>query len=127
VPIPAGESYFNAVAALPGRGNYALPDGSTYSVPVMTAGIGEATSAELTFRGGSQAPTNLAAIVLELDDDSSLVTEKPRPQMGMRGHPLKVPIATSLATAHGVLPLLVGAMDAERTALHFWVGGINRK
>lgn len=126
VPVPPGEVYFNAVASLGSRAEYTASTDAVYTVPVMNRKIGEAATVEVSFRGPAAAPTNVAAIAYELDDANSLGVENPRPMSGLRGHSLSIPITTSLSTASGVVPLLIGAMDADRTVMHFWVGGVNR-
>jgi hypothetical protein len=125
VPVPPGEVYFNAVAAMPTHANFYDPTGTAYSVPAMNAKIGQPASAQISFRGGAAVPSKLLAVALELDDASSLSVERPTVVMGARGQTVAAAVATS-GTKAGLLPLVIGATDAAETAVHFWVGGINR-
>jgi hypothetical protein len=125
VPVPPGEVYFNVVAAMNDRATYTTSGGSVVTVPVMKAGVGQAISARATFRGGANAPTELRAAAFEVDDSSSTFTEVPVAVNGLRGQTVSLPIATS-SPASGVLPLIIGATDATRAAVHLWVGGVNR-
>jgi hypothetical protein len=127
VPVPPGEIFFQAVAELSDRAPYVSPSNGSISVPVMKAGIGLSASARVSFRGGVGAPTALAAVTFEVDDATSLGLEQPVVAKGDLGRTVTAQIAVSSSTASGVLPLLIGATDAERRVLHFWVGGINRK
>lgn len=126
VPVPAGEIYFNAVAAMPSHASYKDPSGMSLSVPVTNAKIGQAASARVTFRGSAGAPTTLHAAAFELDDPGSLAVEVPAVIRGTLGATVAAPVATSQATTTGVVPLVIAATDAARTAIHLWVGGINR-
>ncbi len=126
VPVPEGEIYFNAVAAMPDHGNFQDPSGATFSVPVVNAKIGQASSARFSFRGSAAAPATLFAAAFELDDPQSLVVEVPTVVTGTLGRTLSVPVTTSQSTTTGVVPLVIAATDASRTAVHLWVGGINR-
>ncbi|HEY8926851.1 MAG TPA: hypothetical protein VIU64_20850, partial [Polyangia bacterium] len=76
VPVPAGEVYFNASAELPAHGDLVSPTTKqTYSVPVLQAAVGAQVSAQVTFRGGAGAPTDLRAVAFEIDDPTSTQTE----------------------------------------------------
>jgi len=125
VPVPAGEVYFNAAADLPSRGDVITETKQTYSVPVLQASIGAPLSAHLTFHGGPGAPTDLRAVALEIDDATSIQTERPTPITGKLGQSATASIATSSSTVSGVVPLIVGATSGHD--LHLWVGGVDRR
>jgi hypothetical protein len=111
---------------MPDHGNFQDPSGATFSVPVVNAKIGQASSARFSFRGSAAAPATLFAAAFELDDPQSLVVEVPTVVTGTLGRTLSVPVTTSQSSTTGVVPLVIAATDASRTAVHLWVGGINR-
>ena len=125
LPVPPGEVYFQAVGDLPEHGAFQDLNGVDHSVPVMSAGVGVAASAHVSFRGGTGAPTDLKAVAFELDDETSLGIEKPTPVMGKLGQAISLPIATSSLTTAGVVPLIIGASSGHGD-LHVWVGGVHR-
>jgi hypothetical protein len=126
VPIPQGEIYFNAVAAMPTYANYYDRFGMAYSERAMDAGVGLPVSAQISFQGGPMAPGSIAAVAFELDDVSSLSVEQPTEVMGAVGQTSAAPVAASDPTKTGLVPLVIRATDATHTAVHYWVGGINR-
>jgi hypothetical protein len=126
VPVPAGEVYFNAVADMPTHAKFFDPIGMAYSVPAMSAKIGQAAAAQISFRGGAGAPTKLLGAALEMDAADSFGLERPTTVMGSLGQRVAAPVATS-ATQAGLVPLVIAATDEARTAVHLWVGGINRE
>lgn len=128
VPVPPDEVYFNAVATMGDRGSYTLSAGGserTYSVPVVNARIGETAKAEISFRGGPAAPSALFAAVFEVDDLTRIELKRPMPELGTRGQMALLEIAKTQSKV-GVVPLVVGTTDAAKTAVHYWVGGVNR-
>ena len=126
VPVPWGEVYFNAVAAMPTKANYYDRLGRASSVSAMDATIGLPVSAQISFRGGPRTPNPLTAVAFELDDATSLRVEQPTEVMGAPDQTIAAPVATSAPMKTGVVPLVIRATDAAHTAVHFWVGGINR-
>lgn len=126
VPVPPGEVYFNAVAAMPIRATYYDRVLRAYSVPAMDARVGLAVSAQISFRGGRTAPSPLTAAAFELDDATSLSVEQPMEVTGAPGQTVLAPVATSAPMETGLVPLVIRATDAAQTAVHYWVGGINR-
>jgi hypothetical protein len=125
VPVPPGEVYFNAVAAMPTLVDYD-PFGETYPLPAMDAEVGLPVSAQISFRGGPTAPSPLTAVAFELDDAGSLSVEQPAEVMGAPDQAVAAPVATSAPMASGLLPLVIRATDAAHSAVHYWVGAINR-
>jgi hypothetical protein len=125
VPVPPGEVYFNAVAAMPTQVDYLDRFGRTYPLGAIDATVGQAVSAQITFRGGSMAPSQLLGSAFETYDASGLSVEPPTVVMGAPGETVAAPVATS-ATTTGLLPLVISATDETQTAVHYWVGGINR-
>jgi hypothetical protein len=127
VPVPPGETYFQAIAEMPNQASYVSPWNDTVSVSVMNAGVGMATSARVVFRTGMSAPAVLAAAAFEVDDASSVGVEIPMEVTGAPGRQVTAQIAVSSNTASGVFPLMIRATDSNRQVVHLWVGGIERK
>jgi len=125
VPVPPGEVYFNAVAAMPTHVD-SNRFGAAYSLPAMEAEVGQPVSAQISFRGGPTAPSPLTAVAFEIDDAGSLNVEQPTEVIGAPEQTLAAPVAASAPMTTGLLPLVIRATDAAHTAVHFWVGGINR-
>jgi hypothetical protein len=92
----------------------------------MDAQVGLPVSAQISFRGGATTPSPLTAVAFERDDASSLIVEQPTEVRGGPGEAIAAPVATSASTTTGLVPLVLRATDAAHTAVHFWVGGINR-
>jgi hypothetical protein len=90
------------------------------------AEVGQPVSAQISFRGGPTAPSPLTAVAFELDDVGSLSVEQPTEVIGAPDQTVAAPVATSAPTASGLLPLVIRATDAAHTAVHCWVGAINR-
>lgn len=126
VPVPPGEVYFNAVAAMPTHADYYDRWGVVHLLPALDAKVGMPVSAQISFRGGPTSPNPLTAVAFERDDVSSLSVEGPTEVMGAPGQTVSAPVATSAAMKTGLVPLVIRATDAAHTAVHFWVGGINR-
>ena len=126
VPVPPGEVYFNAVAAMPATATYYDRLGMPHPVAAMDATIGLPVSAQISFRGGPPTPSPLTAVAFELDDASSLRVEQPTAVTGTAGETIAAAVATSAPMKTGLVPLVIRATDAAHTAVHFWVGGINR-
>jgi hypothetical protein len=126
VPVPPGEAYFNAVAALPAQADYYDRLHGMYALPAMDAQVGLPVSAQISFRGGPTTPSPLTAVAFELDDASSLSVEQPTEVMGGPGETIAAPVATSAPMKTGLMPLVIRTTDAAHTAVHFWIGGINR-
>jgi hypothetical protein len=124
VPVPTGEIYFNCVASLPARAQVTNQDGTTFMVPALAAPVGRPATAQVAFRGGNGVPATWRAVAIEIDNPGGEIGATPTPVTGMRGQIHPVDIAFSSTPASGVLPLLVGASDG--TALHLWVGAIDR-
>jgi len=101
--------------------------GGTYSLPAMDAEVDQPVSAQISFRGGPAAPSPLTAVAFELDDASSLSVEQPTEVIGGPDQTVAAPVATSAPMTTGLVPLVIRATDAAQTAVHYWVGGINRQ
>jgi hypothetical protein len=97
-----------------------------YALPAMDAQVGLPVSAQISFRGGPTTPSPLTAVAFELDDASSLSVEQPTEVMGGPGETIAAPVATSAPMKTGLMPLVIRTTDAAHTAVHFWIGGINR-
>jgi hypothetical protein len=129
VPVPAGETYFNAVARLPDNVEFQR-DGAvtTFLLPVVRATVGASASAMVDFQ--SVDPMQAwRAVAFEIQSDNSLgpnASGMHAPAIaGRTGDAKALSVWNAEAPAGGVFPMLV-LSHSDSGALHVWVGAIAR-
>jgi hypothetical protein len=126
VPVPAGEIYFNAQASLPDKAPLDIGTGTPVDIHALNAAPGATVTAQVSLHGAQGAPSSLEVVAIELDDPGAAITDTPAMVKAQLGHTVSVPIAPTVATKTGLVPLLLGAVDLASFTVHFWVGAINR-
>ncbi|HVR62351.1 MAG TPA: hypothetical protein VMU50_10655 [Polyangia bacterium] len=124
VPVPAGEIYFNGQANLPDQAQLDIGTGTAVTVPTLNAAVGQAVSAQVSLRGVHNATASVGVLAIEIDNAGAVPSTHAKPVAAMLGQNVAVPVSQTATGKSGVTPLLIVA--GSNSALHFWVGGINR-
>jgi len=128
VPVPPGETYFNAIARLPDTVDVQL-DANAPSVhlPALTAAVGAPASVNVDFVSQPNPPDRWKAFALEYQGQSTLDSAAGHPvsATGQRGQTQSVAVFAPDAPRSGVFPLIV--VSVAPGTLHWWVGAIASK
>jgi hypothetical protein len=127
-PVPAGESYFTAVARLPTTTRLQLPDGTVAEVPSVVAAAGAAASVTVDFRS-DEASLSWRVLALEFHGAASagsLTAASASAVTGRAGETHSIPIVAPTTASSGIFPLVI-LSRSDRGALHLWVGAIRRQ
>jgi hypothetical protein len=122
VPVPAGETYFNAVGRLPDSVSIQRR-GETLSVPALELAAGAAGVVSADLRGQLGSPASWSVAAVELHASSASIPAF-MPVVGTLGETLSIPV-TAPSTAIGTFPLLI--LSVSPGARHLWVGTVQRR
>jgi hypothetical protein len=122
VPVPPGETYFAAVAALPDQ-VLVQRSGKSFSVPALRAKVGADATVVVHLRSAGDQPTSWSVGALEYHADAPLPAAG-RPTTGLNRQTLGLRVVPN-AAAPGVFPLIVASETGQ--AVHFWIGTVWRQ
>ncbi len=122
VPVPPGELFFIAVPSLPNQVSVSR-DGAQFSVPALNATLGASATVEVSMRSERNGVPTWGVGALEFHSDNASMAH-PIGLMGRTGQTLQLTVAPN-AVASGLFPLIIESISDS--AIHFWIGAIDRK
>jgi hypothetical protein len=127
VPVPAGETYFTAVARLPTTTRLQLPGGVTADVPSVVAAAGAAATVTVDFRADDPSLT-WRVLAIEFHDAASIgsLLMGASAVTGRAGEAHTIPILAPTTASSGIFPLVVLSRSTSGSQ-HLWVGAVRRQ
>jgi hypothetical protein len=122
VPVPPGEIFFIAVPSLP---NSVLVSrgGEQFNVPALYATVGAAATVSAALKSENNGVAAWSVGAMEIHSDNPSV---PTPTLvpGRTGQTVQASVAPNEVMS-GLSPLIIASVN--KTAVHFWIGAIDRR